>query len=102
MVFLPGDPALRAFIGWSALGSARDSTLPTPSPAAVVRSGFVCDDIPEHAEAFDLDLDDVAGLHPKWRLAPRTDATRRSADDDVAGLEPRKGGAIFDLVRDNR
>ena len=60
-------------------------------------SRLVGDAVAQQADAVDLHLDDIAGLHPQRRGALGADAARGAGDDDVAGLEPREGRAVFDL-----
>ena len=48
---------------------------------------LINDRIDQHAEAFELDLADVARLHPQRRLPSEAYARGRAGDDDVARLE---------------
>src|SRR5512144_1729122 len=57
---------------------------------------LVLDWIAQHADAGDLDLDDVAILHPERRRAVGADATGGAGHDDVAGDEFGKGRAVGD------
>src|SRR5579864_478091 len=50
-------------------------------------SSAACDRVPEHADAVDLDLDDVARLQPNGGLAGHADAGRSAGKDEVARLE---------------
>src|SRR5271154_3302994 len=50
-------------------------------------SNLVRDRVDQGAEASDLHLAGVAGLHPELRLAPPADAGRGARQHDVAGLE---------------
>src|SRR5690242_3640295 len=61
---------------------------------------LVDDRIAQDGELLDLDLDDIAGLHPERWSALGAHAAGRAADDDVTGLEPGESRAIFDLPRD--
>jgi len=54
--------------------------------SSVQSSGLIDDWISQNGETFNLDFDDVAGLHPERRLALCANASWYSADDDVAGL----------------
>src|SRR2546430_15542186 len=60
-------------------------------------TGSLVDDIDaQGADAGNLDLELVAGLHPERWLAAEPDAVRRSGGDDVARLQPGYGREIFD------
>src|SRR5579859_2312739 len=72
----------------------------TRSRAARRRLLLVCDGVAQQPDAVDLDLDDVARLHPQRRGSAGADAARRARHDDVARLEPREFRAILDLARD--
>src|SRR5690606_41501153 len=76
------------------------------SAAAIAASGreyvgrasvrrLIDDGIRERADAADLDLDDVSGLHPERRVAGGADAARRTGRDHVARLEPRERRAVL-------
>ena len=57
-------------------------------PRAARASGVVSDDrVAQHAQALDVDLDDVAGLEQPWRGAGVPDARRRAGRQQVAGLQ---------------
>src|SRR5438876_661017 len=57
---------------------------------------LVYDGITQHADFFNLDLDDVAGFEEDWRLAGEADAGRGTGCDDVSRHEVEDGRAIFD------
>src|SRR5581483_9507496 len=58
--------------------------------------------IAQYADAFDLDLADVAAFHPDRRLARMPDAGRRAGDQDVAGLERHRLRDIGDRFGDEK
>ena len=64
--------------------------------------GFVDDAVAQDADAFGLDLDDIAGLQIARRIEPRPRAGRRSRDDDVAGNQRREGRDVVDEVAEAR
>src|SRR5690606_11737075 len=65
---------------------------------ALLAALLIDDGIAQHADAGDVDLDDVAGFQPERRLAPRADAARRARHEHVAGLELRPDRAIRDQI----
>src|SRR5215469_7158585 len=50
-------------------------------------SALVFDGIPQHADALDVDLADIARLHPERRFAGMPDARRRARYNHVARLQ---------------
>src|SRR5262245_7700381 len=59
------------------------------------------DRVDQHADALDVDLADVARLHPhRVRLARVADARGRAGEDDVAGLERDALGDVGDGLGD--
>lgn len=60
-------------------------------------SGFADDRVAQYANPFDLDLHNVARLHPYRRFASRADATRRTGHDDIAGTKRHNGRLVGDL-----
>src|SRR4029077_3588728 len=55
--------------------------------------------VAQHADAGDLDLEHIAGLHPQLRTAAMADAFGRAGRDHVAGRERGEVGAEGDDVR---
>src|SRR5262245_53179365 len=75
-------------------------TADASAPRRPRAGGLIRDRVTENAQIGDLDLDRIAGLHPKRRLAARADTAGRSGDDHVAGQELRPLRAILDQLRD--
>src|SRR5215469_2495284 len=63
-------------------------------------SGFVDDAVAQRADARDLDLEYIAGLHPERRIAAVADAFRRAGRDHIARRKLREVGAERDDLRD--
>src|SRR5690606_31436129 len=66
---------------------------------ALLAALLIDDGVAQHADARDVDLDDVAALEPERRLAARADAARRARHEHVAGVELRPDRAVRDEVR---